>query len=166
VFLSALGEAASFRLDGKWLLGGGLRFEYARRLLSAGIDAVFLAADETAPLGTARVLLPYASPYVGVGMGAGRFQARLGGGYAFGAASLSGHATEPGARAATIAGAWMAPYAFGQLGIAVTEVLRIDLRAQVGWVTASVEGTVEGGADVDLGGLWTSMQLGVAFSLP
>jgi hypothetical protein len=165
VSLSVLGEAASFRLDGRWLLGGGLRFEYARRWLSAGIDAVLLAADEAVPLGTARVLLPYASPYLGLGTGSESLQARVGAGCALGAASLSGHATDPAARSASIAGAWIAPYAFGQLGFVVTDVLRIDLRAQAGWVAAPVVGTVQGGADVDLGGLWTSMQLAAAFSL-
>jgi hypothetical protein len=166
VFLAALGEVASFRLDGRWLAGGGLRFEYARRWLSAGIDAVFLAADEGASLGTARVLLPYASPYLGLGSSTGRLQARVGAGWALGAASVSGHAMDASARAATVTGAWMAPYAFGQLGLVATDFLRIDLRAQVGWVTASVDGTVEGGADINLGGLWASMQLGAAFSLP
>jgi hypothetical protein len=166
VFLSALGEAASFRLDGRWLLGGGLRFEYARRLLSAGVDAVFLEADEGVSLGTARVLLPYASPYIGLGASTGPWQARVGAGCALGAASLSGHAMDAGARAATVTGAWIAPYAFGQLGLVTTDFLRIDLRAQVGWVAASVDGTVQGGADVNLAGLWTSMQLGAAFSLP
>jgi hypothetical protein len=165
VLLSLLGEAATFRLDGRWLLGGGLRFEYARKWLSAGIDAVFLTADEGVSLGTARVLLPYASPYIGLGTGNGRLLARIGGGCAFGAASVSGHATDPGARAATISGAWIAPYAFAQLGLVATDVLRIDLRGQLGWVAAPVVGTVEGGADVDLGGLWTSMQLAAAFSL-
>jgi hypothetical protein len=166
VFLSALGEAASFRLDGRWLLGGGLRFEYARRGLSAGVDAVFLAADESVSLGTARVLLPYASPYIGLGSSTGPWQARVGAGCALGAASLSGHASDASARAATVTGAWVAPYAFGQLGLVATDFLRIDLRAQVGWVTASVDGTVQGGTDVDRSGLWTSLQLGAAFSLP
>jgi hypothetical protein len=166
VFLSALGETASFRLDGRWLLGGGLRFEYARRWLSAGVDAVFLAADEAMSLGTARVLVPYASPYIGLGSSTGRLQPRMGAGCALGAASLSGHASDASARAATLTGAFIAPYAFGQLGLVATDFLRIDLRAQIGWVTASVDGTVQGGADVDLSGVWTSLQLGAAFSLP
>jgi hypothetical protein len=165
VYLGALGQATSFRLDGRWLLGGGLRFEYARDIFCAGTDAVLLTADERVSQGTAQVLLSYASPYVGLGGSSGPFQVRLGAGYALGAARLSGHATDPRAGAATLTGAWTAPYAFAQVALALGDSLRVDLRGQAGWVTASVVGEVEGGGDVNLAGLWTSVQVGAALSL-
>jgi hypothetical protein len=165
VYLGALGQATSFRLDGRWLLGGGLRFEYTREVLCAGIDAVLLTADERVSLGTAQVLLSYASPYVGLGGSTGPFQMRLGAGYALGAARLSGHATDPSAGAATVTGAWTAPYAFAQVALSVSDSLRLDVRGQAGWVTSTVVGEVEGGGDVNLAGLWTSVQIGAALSL-
>jgi hypothetical protein len=165
VYLGALGQATSFRLDGRWLIGGGLRFEYARDVFCAGIDAVLLTAEERVPLGTAQVILSYASPYVGLGGSTGPFQVRLGAGYALGAARLSGHANDPGAGAATVTGAWTGPYGFTQLALALGDSLRVDVRGQAGWVTATVVGEVEGGGDVNLAGLWTSVQIGAALSL-
>jgi hypothetical protein len=166
VLLGATGQASTFGLDGRWLLGGGLRFEYARgSLFCAGMDAVVLSADEHVSLGTAQVLLTYASPYVGLGVSAGPWQARLGAGYAMGVARLSGHAAAAGTDSATVAGAWMAPYGFGQVALAVSDSVRVDARVLAGWVTASVVGEVEGGGDVNLAGLWTGVQIGAALSL-
>ena len=165
VFLGALGEVATFRFDGRWLAGGGLRFEYARGLLCAGIDALLLSADEHVPLGTAQVLLTYASPYVGFAESAGPFQVRLGAGYGAGAARLSGHAADPHSGSATVTGAWMAPYGFGQLVLPMGSSLRLDARVLAGWVVAPVVGEIDGGGDVNLAGFWTSVQIGLTVAL-
>jgi hypothetical protein len=166
VLLGAVGEATTFRLDGRWLLGGGLRFEYARgSLFCAGIDAVVLSSSEHVSLGTTQALLTYASPYVGLGVSGGPWQARLGAGYALGAARLSGHGAAPTTGSASVSGAWMAPYGFGQLALALSDAVRVDARVLAGWVTASVVGEVGGGDDVNLAGFWSGVQVGVALSL-
>jgi hypothetical protein len=89
----------------------------------------------------------------------------LGAGYALGAARLSGHANDPHAGAATVTGAWTGPYGFTQVALALGDSLSVDVRGQFGWVTATVVGEVEGGGDVNLAGLWTSVQVGAALSL-
>jgi hypothetical protein len=165
VTLGVFAQASSFRLDGAWLAGGGLRFDYVYRRLCVGLDTAMLTTTEHFDEGTARILLGYGSPYLAWRETWGRVQTRLGAGYALGAASVRGHATEPGAFAGTTTGPWTAPYAFAALGLAVTTGLRVEARGQAGWVTVPVKGEVSGGGGVAIEGLWMSVEVGVALAL-
>jgi hypothetical protein len=149
---------STFHFDGSWLAGGGPHFDYVYRWLCAGFDAALLEGDHRFTTGIVRALLGYGSPYVawrGVT------------GYALGAATVTGLGPS-NYLSSTLTGPWAAPYVFGALAFAVTHSITVDLRAQAGWVTMSVLGQVQrvpGGADVNLDGLWTSMQIGTAFTL-
>jgi hypothetical protein len=168
--LAALAQASNFQLDGRWLAGGGLRFEYSSAEACAGIDAVLLGTDRRFDFGTTQTLLSYASPYAGFLGVAGPVRVRVGGGFAFGVARLSGRASDPSFSSGTLAGYWTAPYAFLAAALAIGDGLRLDLRVQAGWVTSPVIGEVVGGAvaaggDARVEGLWTSTQIGFALAL-
>jgi hypothetical protein len=158
-------EVSTFGLDGRWLAGAGPRFDYVYRWLCAGFDAALIEEDHRFSGGSAQVLLGYGSPYIGWRGVAGRLQARLGVGYALGAATVVGQAAAPGYFAATQTGPWAAPYAFGAMALALTNTIEIDVRAHAGWVTMSVVGEVPHATDVNLSGLWTGVQIGTAFTL-
>ncbi len=165
VELGALGQASTFGLDGRWLLGGGLRFEYAGAWFCAGIDAVLLASDERFDYGSAQSFLSYASPYAGWSDAVGPLRVRLGAGYALGAARLAGRATKTNVDAESVSGPWSAPYGFAALAVGITGALRLDARLQAGWVASPVVGEVSSGGDIQLKGLWTSGQIGLALGL-
>jgi hypothetical protein len=163
--LGAFAQASTFRLDGTWLAGGGLRFDYTTGRLSAGLDVALQTMTERFEPGTAQALLAYGSPTLAWRERWGRMQARLGGGYALGAARLSGHAADATAFGATTTGPWTSPYAFAALRVTVTEGVSVDARGQLGWVTSPVVGEVTAGGDVALEGLWASVQVGLAIAL-
>jgi hypothetical protein len=170
VQLAALAQTSTFRLDGHWLAGGGLRFEYSVAEACAGIDAVLLGTDRRFDFGTTQTLLSYASPYAGFLGVVGPVRVRLGGGFAFGVARLAGRASDPAFASGTLAGYWTAPYAFAAAAVAISDALRLDVRAQAGWVTSPVIGEVIGqgataGGDARLEGLWTSAQAGLSLAL-
>jgi hypothetical protein len=165
VELGALAQASTFGLDGRWLLGGGLRFEYAGGSICAGVDAVLLASDERFDFGAAQSVLSYAGPYAGWSDTVGPLHLRLGAGHAVGAARLAGRTTQRGVDADSVSGPWSAPYGFAALAVAITRALRLDARLQAGWVASPVVGEVSRGGDVQLRGLWTSVQMGWALGL-
>jgi hypothetical protein len=165
VHTGAFAQTSTFRLDSKWLTGGGLRFEYSAAHLCAGIDMVILSDTQSFGFGTVQSLLVYSSPYAAWVVNFGDLGVKSGAGYALGAARLSGHASAPGFTAATVDGPWTAPYGFAALSLAVTEGLRVEARVQAGWVTSTVVGEVTGGGDVHFEGLWASAQIGLALGL-
>jgi hypothetical protein len=165
VHMAAFAQTSSFRFDGRWLAGGGLRFEYSSGHLCAGIDATFSANDQRFSFGVTQSMLVYASPYVGWAGGKDRLGVRLGAGYALGAARLSGRATDPRFSAAALSGAWTAPYGFAALSLILTDAVRAEGRIQAGWVTTPVVGEVAAGGDIRFEGLWASAQIGFALGL-
>jgi hypothetical protein len=164
VELVTFGQASSFRQDGRLLWGGGLRFDYAQRWMCAGFDAALSTRQDTSELGTSRTLLSQFAPHIAWRWAEGRTIVRLGAGYAFGVARIIGRTTEPSAMAATVSGPWAAPYALGALSCALTETVRVDLRGEMGWVTLPVVGQIARGRDVEIGGLWTTVQVGAALA--
>lgn len=165
VDLGAFAQTSSFELDGAWLAGGGLRFDYADRRFAAGLDVALLTMTDRFEPGTTQVLLAYGSPYAAWRERWGPVQTRLGGGYALGAARIRGHATDATAFAGTTTGPWSAPYAFAALRLMLTDDLSVDARGQLGWVTSEVIGQVAGASDVALEGAWATVQLGIAITL-
>jgi hypothetical protein len=163
--LGAFAETSNFRLDGIWLTGGGLRFDYVFRRLCAGFDVAALTTTEHFTQGNAQVFLAYGSPFVAWAEHWGRAQTFLGAGYAVGVARLGGQASDPRAFAGTTTAAWAAPYGFAALAVVVAEGLTIDARGQLGGVTSPVIGEVTGGHDVAIQGLWASAQIGLALAL-
>jgi hypothetical protein len=165
VELGAFAQTSSFRLDGVWLTGGGLRFDYVYRWFCVGFDVAALQTVERFTQGSAQVFLGYGSPFVAWNERWGRAQTFLGAGYALGVAHLAGQANDARAFAGTTSGPWAAPYAFAALAVVVADGVTFDARGQVGWVTSPVIGNVTGGHDVALEGLWASVQLGLAIAL-
>jgi len=163
--VAAFAQASTFRLDGAWLAGGGLRFDYVRGWASVGFDVATLTMSERFAPGTAQALLAYASPYVAWRAGWGPLRTRLGAGFAVGAARLAGHATDATAFAGTTAGAWTAPFAFASMQAKISARISLDARGQLGWVTSPVVGEVAGAPDLALDGPWLSVQLGAAITL-
>jgi hypothetical protein len=165
VALEAFAQTSSFKANGVWLAGGGVRFDYARRRFCAGLGGAVLTTTERFDLGTAQIFLSYGSPYVAWRETWGHTQTRLGAGYAVGAARVAGHATEPRAFAGTTIGPFSAPYAFAAFAVALSRDVRIEGRGEAGWVTSPVIGDVSTGAGVALEGLWASVEVGVALAL-
>ncbi len=165
VRMEALAQTSSFRLDGRWLGGGGLRFEYSKTHWVSGIDTLLLTTHQQFSFGQTETVLVYASPHAGWASGFGPFHVRAGAGFAAGVARLSGRATDPSFHSGTVSGIWTAPYAFVGLAFALAETVRVDAGAQAGWVTSPVVGEVTGGSDTSLSGLWTTAQVGLSLSL-
>lgn len=166
VDLGAFATTSTFQLDGVWLAGGGLRFDYAFGHACVGLDAALLTTTERFdPAGTARAVLAYGSPYAAWHERWGAAQTRLGVGYALGAARLSGQASDARVIAGTTTGPWTAPYGFAALGLTITDGLDVDARGRLGWVTSPVVGEVAGGSEMALRGLWASVEVGMAIAL-
>jgi hypothetical protein len=165
VSISAFAQTSSFRMDGRWLGGGGVRFEYSAAHFSAGIDTVFLTADQHLAFGSTRSSLVYASPFAAWRSGTRQVAILVGAGYAAGAATLVGRATDPSYGAATLSGGWTAPYAFAALAFAAVGAVRLEGRVQAGWVASPVVGEVAQGGDVRFEGLWAGGQVGVSVGL-
>ncbi len=165
VALEAFAQTSTFKLNGLWLAGGGMRFDYAYRRFCAGLDVALLTATETFAPGSAQIVLAYGSPYVAWRERLGRAQTRLGAGYALGVARLSGHPSQPRAFAGTTSGPWSAPYLFAALAVEIAGGVGLEARGQVGGVTSSVVGDVAGGGGVALDGTWVSVELGLTIAL-
>jgi hypothetical protein len=167
--LAAFFQATRFQLDGRWLLGGGLRFDYAQPWWSAGLDAAAATHAETNQIGRVSTLLVYMSPYVAGRWAQGPFTGRLGGGFAFGVGQITGLANSADFVQDKVTGPWGTLYGLLDFGIAVSDSVSFDLRGQMGWVTMSVVGNIDNGKDIEraraLKGLWTSGQIGVALTL-
>jgi hypothetical protein len=163
--LAAFWQANRFQLDGRWLMGGGIRFDFAQTWWSVGLDAGAAARGESTELGKVNVLLVYMSPYAAGRWVQGPLTVRLGAGYAFGVGQVSGATTTPLVIQDKVRGPWGSPYALVDFGLAATDSISFNFRGQAGWVTIPVVGYVDRGREVDMKGLWTSAQIGVAFAL-
>jgi hypothetical protein len=164
VRIGAFGQASSFHVDGVWLVGGGLRFDYAFKRIGVGLDAVIGSSNEHYDLGSAQVIVAYGSPTVAWREELGALETRLGAGYAIGAARITGHAETARAIDGRVTGAWGAPYAFAGASI-MLGALAIDFRAQAGWVIFPVVGEITRDDNIELRGLWASGQLGLSLAL-
>jgi hypothetical protein len=162
--LGAFGEASSFGFDGRWLFGGGLRFEYARGWFCAGLDAAVLSGNERSDVDTTRVLVTYVSPHVDWRLMTGRAFTKVGAGFAFGAARMTGHPGDARTVGATLQGPWMAPFGSLGLGYGLTNALSIETRFIVGWVTLPVVGEAPGGREFGLQAWLSVIQVGAALS--
>ncbi len=165
IALSAFAHASSFRLDQKWLLGGGIGATFGRGRFLTGIDAAIATRDEHFATGTAHVLLTYVAPQLGLRASAGRFGAELGAGFALGVAHITGETSDPRANGETLTEFWGAPFAFGGVAYAASDTISIGLRGHAGWVTLPVVGLVWKGPTVDLKGFWSGAQIGVTLAL-
>ena len=165
VGLAAFGEASAFPQSGVWLGGGGLRFDLLFRRFCAGFDVTLLTADEGFTQGTVHSFLAYAAPALAWRDQWGPAEMRLGAAYAFGAARLSGRASDARAFAGTTTGPWTAPYLFLAFALALTDTAHLDLRGLAGWVSSPVVGEVVGSSDLSLEGPWMSAQLGLSLAL-
>jgi hypothetical protein len=165
VTLTAFGLASTFRYDGRWLGGGGLRFDYARDFICAGLDATLATRQDGSDLGTARMLVTRLSPYAAWYLSASGVAVRLGAGYALGMARIVGTAENGKAAGASVTGLWGGPYALGGIAYAATDAVDLDLRAEAGWVLLPVVGQVAGGNDVAVQGPWASVQIGLSLAL-
>jgi hypothetical protein len=165
ILLSAFAHASSFRLDGKWLLGGGVGAAVVRGRLLAEIDAAIATRDERFATGTAHVLETYVAPAVGLRATTGRFGGQLGAGFALGLAHITGETADPAASGGTLTEFWGAPFLFGTLTYAASDALSIGLRAHAGWVTLPVVGLVWQGPTIDFKGVWSGAELGVTLAL-
>jgi hypothetical protein len=163
--LAAFWQATRFQLDGRWLMGGGIRFDFAQTWWSAGLDAGAAARRETTELGKVDVLLVYMSPYAAGRWSQGPFTIRLGAGYAFGVGQVSGSATAAQVVQDKVTGPWGSPYALIDFGLAPSDSVTFNVRGQAGWVTTPVVGYVDRGREADMKGFWTSAQIGVALTL-
>jgi hypothetical protein len=161
--LGAFGEASTFGLDG-WLFGGGLRFEYARGWLCAGLDAALLSGNEHSDPDTTHVLLTYLSPRVDWRVTAGRVSAKVGAGVAFGAVRLMGHPGDARTVGVSLQGPWMAPFGSLGLGYGLTPSFSIESRLMAGWVTLPVVGEAPGGREFGVRGMFSAAQAGAALS--
>ena len=165
VELDVFAQASRFRRDGRWLWGGGLRFDYRYHWLSLGFDTALAMREDDAELGTSRVWLTHVAPHVAWSATEGPATVRLGVGYALGIARISGRAANARAMAGTVTGVWAAPVAIAAVGCAITEALRLEVRTDVGWVVLPVVGEVARGTNVEIGGLWTNVQIGASLAL-
>jgi hypothetical protein len=163
--LGAFWQANRFQLDGRWLMGGGIRFDFAEAWWSAGLDAGAAARGETTELGKVNAVLVYMSPYAAVRWVQGPLTVRVGGGYAFGVGRITGSAKNAQDFQDNVTGPWGSPYGLLDFGFAPSESVSINLRGQAGWVSMPVVGYVDRGREVDLKGFWTSAQIGVALAL-
>jgi len=165
IALAAFAHASNFRLDNKWLFGGGVGASLARGPLVAGIDAAIATRDERFATGNAQVLLTYLAPTVGLRATSGRFGGQLGAGFALGIAHITGEAGDPRASGDTLTEFWGAPFAFGTISYVASDAISIGLRAHAGWVTLPVVGLVWNGPPIDIKGVWSGAQLGVTLAL-
>jgi hypothetical protein len=163
--LAAFWQASRFQLDGRWLMGGGIRFDFAQTWWSAGLDAGAAARSDTTELGKVDTLLLYMSPYAAGRWVQGPVTVRLGAGYAFGVGRITGSASSAQVQQDKVTGPWGSPYGLIDFGISPTESVSLNLRGQAGWASISVVGNVDRSHDVDLKGLWTSAQIGIALTL-
>jgi hypothetical protein len=164
--LEAFFQSTQFDLDGGVLIGGGLRFAYT------GLKPWRLALDfgastyrRVSELGSARLILAGLGARVGRALPVGELWLELGAGGRAGVARISGSAANDQASAASVAGAWSAPFVFLGLDAPVGGSWRLGLDAELGYVLSPVRGRVEGGEDVEVDELWTSLGLGLAVEL-
>jgi hypothetical protein len=146
-------------------MGGGIRFDFAQTWWSAGLDAGAAARGETTELGKVNALLVYMSPYAAGRWAQGPLTVRLGAGFAFGVGQITGSANSGGVIQDKVTGPWGSPYALVDFGLSPSDAISFNLRGQAGWATIPVVGYVDRGREVDLKGLWTSAQIGVALTL-
>jgi hypothetical protein len=164
VQLQLFAQASSYHRDGRWLGGAGVRVELALFSLRVGIDGAFATRGDASQLGSDRVLSAYLAPHVAWPFTAGRMAARLGVGHAIGFARITGDSSDPAAVAGTVSGPWMAPFMLAGASYALGSAFALQLRAEAGWVVLSVIGEVARAQSVELSGLWTNLQLGVALA--
>ena len=165
VALAAFAVASTFRLDGRWLLGGGLRLDYSHGWVSAGVDATLATRQDALDLGTAEMLVTRLSPHVAWRLASSAVALRLGAGYALGWAKITGQPAGSAAVGGTVTGAWTGPYALAGVAWAMAGDLSLDLRAEAGWVMVPVIGEVARGSDVAVQGAWTSVLAGFSLAL-
>jgi hypothetical protein len=163
--LGAFALGSTFRYDGRWFWGGGLRIDYSLDWMIVGVDATVVAREQASDLGSTDAVLTRTSPYVAWRVASHRAAFRLGAGHAFGWAKIAGRAAAPTATDATVTGAWTGPYALFGFAYAATDTLAVDLRAETGWVTLPVVGQVARGDDVAIQGAWTSLFAGLSLAL-
>jgi len=165
--LEAFFQSAQIDTLGDVLVGGGLRFAYSgARPWRLALDFGASTFQRTSPIGTARLILAGLGARAGytVPLG-GELGLELGGGGRVGVARISGTPADDEASAASVAGAWSAPLAFVGLEAPLARFWRLGLDLEVGYVLVPVRGRIEGGDDVNVDGLWTSLSLGIAVEL-
>jgi hypothetical protein len=163
--LGAFVQTGAFLEHALWLTGGGLRVVYSRGPFWAGFDVALLSATQRFESGTVQDLLTYGSPFLGWQSGGRRMQARLGAGYALGAAKLRGSASDALAVAGSVTGPWAAPHILGDVQLVIAGGVSLYVRGHLGWVTSPVVGQVAGASRVAFEGAWAGGQAGIALAL-
>jgi hypothetical protein len=166
--LGAFAQLLSFQRDGRWLAGAGLRVGYDWRVLSLALDAALASRSFSSRLGEARATLGHLAPQLAASLNVHRLSFRFGVGYALGFAQLRGSARSSAATPAGAAertGVWAAPFAALELAYAASARVQLRTQASLGWVHARVIGEVERARDIQVAGLLTQFQLGLALAL-
>jgi hypothetical protein len=162
--LQLFAQASAYHRDGRWLAGAGVRVEHGLSALRFGLDAVLSTRGDGSELGSDRVLCAYLAPHVAWRFSAGRTAVRVGVGQALGHAWIRGDSSDADAIAGSVNGPWAAPFVLAGASHALGAAFAVHVRAEVGWVVLPVIGEVARAEDVELGGLWTNLQLGAAFA--
>ncbi len=159
-------QAVQFDLDGNVLVGGGLRFAYTGlKPWRFALDFGASTSQRSSELGSARLILAGLGARVGYTLPLGGLFIELGAGGRAGVARISGNAASDEAEAASVAGAWSAPFGFFGLDAPLGGSWRLGLDAEIGYVLLPVRGQVESGDDVEVAGLLTALGLGLAVEL-
>jgi hypothetical protein len=148
------------------LWGGALGFDYAVDHVALGIGSSIVTHERHFELGDVRVLMTDLSAYAAWVTGSDSLAGEFGLGGSFGVVRIEGESSaDDRAAAGSVVGAWAGPFLLGALSYELAAPFVIELRARVGFVLLPVVGQVSRGADIELDGIWSSLQIGFGLDL-
>jgi hypothetical protein len=162
----ALAEFTNFGFVPAAMWGGAISFDYASDNIALGIGSSLVTHERHFELGDVRVLMTSLSMYAAWVAETQNLVPELGLGGCFGAARIQGSSkAEDRASSGSVLGAWAGPFLLGALSYGLSDSFVIELRARIGFVLLPVVGQVARGADIELDGIWSSLQLGFGLDL-
>ncbi len=147
------------------LVGGGFGVSHVERGLAFNIAPALATSSRRTPLGTVRVLAGELSARISVRFPSYILASELGAGYGVGYARITAQSSTAEASANHVQGVWMGPFVFGAVESPVLSRLFLRLVAQAGYVTLPVRGRIAQSRDSEVAGLWSSLSLGVGWTL-
>lgn len=147
------------------LYGGGFGFSHDVGRVALGVSPSLATSRRDVSVGSIDLLAADLSLRLAFRFPSATAPAELGIGHAIGVARIEGSSDDPGIEASRISGVWAAPFAFAGVEPKLSELLYLQLGAQLGVVTVPVRGQVTRASDSAVAGLWAGLSLGIGLNL-
>jgi hypothetical protein len=147
------------------LAGGGLGFSHDLARFALGLGPSLAASNRDVSLGSVHALTADLSGRLSLRFPSRVLPGELGVGYALGYARIAATSSSVLASARDLDGVWAGPFLFGALEAPFASPAFLQVAAELGYVLLPVRGYVAESNDLEIGGVWGGVSIGLGLNL-